>query len=312
MGVYGGWTATPGSLLIHDRQSVFVVDPTGEPVAPAEIYGDLVDHVILSVRLASDTSLVVEITDEVELGDPPSGHNIQQHWSDGSGLRLIDDAVLFDVAVFGGVESALVGEAWDGTAFEEGQLLAVPLDGRPPIAFGTAFAPEYGVGSIDVVDGVAVVSAFADLTELVSYTDIEGNEITLPSPTDDLPYGEAPFVHLATFSPDGSELAWIEGPEHYLDVEAGTESWHGEWRIRSLDISTGDERLSWPFGFPNEDPFAQVVTGFVHAGDRLYVSRAQVHDGLLFDIEMLMLDLATEEPELVELPVFGVVADVVA
>ena len=270
-----------GSLVIHDRQSVYLVDPTEEPAQMVEAYGSIGDHVVLSARLVSDGSLVVEITDDVDLGDPPSGHNIQQHWCDGAGGRLIDDAVLFDV------------------------------DGRPPIAFGTAYAPEYGVGSIDVVDGVAVVSAFADLTELVTYTDIEGNPITLPSPTDDLPYGEAPFVLLASFSPDGSEVAWIEGPEHYFDVDAGTETWHGEWRIRSFDVQTGEERLSWPFGFPNEDPFAQVITGLAHAGDRLYVSRAQVHDGLLFDIEMLVLDLMTEEPELREFPVFGVVAGVV-
>ena len=302
--------AAPGSLVVHDQWTVSVADPTADPVLPRVVLGPLDGLLIRAARLAGDGSLVVELIDDVPIGEPITVHKIVQFGPDGSIIDLVEDAILYDVAVFGGVEQALVGEVWDGDIEEEANLVAVPLDGRPPVAFGTAFAPEYGVDSIDVVDELAVVSAFADLTELVTYTDAEGTDIILPSPTDDLPYGGEPFVHLAVFSPDGSEVAWIEGPENYPD-ESGVATWFGDWRVRSIDLLTGEERLSWPFDFPTDDPFGQVVTGLVHAGDRLVISRGVVHDALLFDIELLVLDLTTEEPELYELPLSGVVAGVI-
>jgi hypothetical protein len=301
----------PGSLLVHDRWTVFVVDPTADPVLAQVVLGPLDGLLVQAARLASDGSLVVELIDDVPIGEPITVHEIVQFGPDGSIIDLVEDAILYDVAVFGGVEQALVGEVWGGDVEQEANLVAVPLDGRPPIAFGTAFAPEYGVDSIDVVDEIAVVSAFADLTELVTYTDAQGTEIILPSPTDGLPYGGEPFVHLAVISPDGSEVAWVEGPENYPD-ESGVATWFGDWRVRSMDLVTGEETLSWPFEFPTDDPFGQVVTGLVHAGDALVISRGVVHDALLFDIELLVLDLTTEEPDLYELPISGVVAGVIA
>jgi hypothetical protein len=80
--------------------------------------------------------------------------------------------------------------------------------------------------------------------------------------------------------------------------------------VRSFDAVTGEERLSQPFDFPNADPFTQLVSGLAHTGDRLVISRAVVDDGLVFDLELLVLDLTAEEPAMYELPVTGV-ADVV-
>ena len=308
--VYSPVSVPAGSLVVHDRSSVYVVDLTLDPIEPQIVLGPLDGLVILVARMATDGSLVVEVIEDVPIGQAARVDKIVQFGPNGSIIDLIEDSVLFDVAPFGGVEQALVGEFWDGNIDDGASLVAVPLDGRPPVAFGTAFAPEYGVGSIDVVHGVAVVSAFADLTELVTFTDADGSDISRPSPTDGLAYGEAPFVVDATFSPDGSQVAWIEGPEHYVGGESDEPTWHGEWRIRSFDAASGEEVISWPFEFPNPDPFTQVINGLAHTGDRLVISRGQVHDGPVLDLELLILDLTGEEPELYEVPVFGV-ADVI-
>lgn len=302
--------APAGSLVVHDESSVFVVDLAVDPVESQIVLGPLDDLVVQAARLAGDGSLVVELIDDVAIGEAVTVHKIVQFGTNGSITDLIEDAVLFDLALFGGVEQVLVGEVWDGED-EAANLVAVPLDGRPPVAFGTAFAPEYGVGSIDVVNEVAMVSAYADLSELVSFTDAAGNDISRPSPTDDLEYGAEPAVSHATFSPDGSEVAWIEGPEYYPDADAEEATWHGAWRVRSFDVVTGEERLNLAFEFPDGDPFNQLVNGLAHRGDQMVISRGLIDDGSGSDLELLVLDLATEEPEWYELPVHGV-ADVVS
>jgi hypothetical protein len=64
--------------------------------------------------------------------------------------------------------------------------------------------------------------------------------------------------------------------------------------------------VSQPFDFPNADPFTQLVSGLAHTGDRLMISRVVVDDGLVSDLELLVLDLTAEEPEMYELSVIGV------
>lgn len=104
-----------------------------------------------------------------------------------------------------------------------------------------AYAPEFGVGRASYGGGVIVTSATADLTESFEFFRPDGTGVKgRPNPTDDLEYAAPPYMSDAVLSPDGSLLAYLEGPD--TSMESSTEP-VGSWVAVVLDQRTGREHL---------------------------------------------------------------------
>lgn len=99
-------------------------------------------------------------------------------------------------------------------------------------AAGPEFFVSHASGSRD---GVAF-TAVADLTEVVRFVGWDGTPVERPGPTDDLAYGQPPFVTSAILSPDGTEIASVEGPE----VGGDDGSLIGEWQV-VVDDADGEQ-----------------------------------------------------------------------
>lgn len=134
---------------------------------------------------------------------------------------------LMDVAVIDGKRSALFTtyHAPEG-AEPDGYLYVHDLQANRRRRVTSSAGIEYLMTSASFGGGVIVTSSSADLTEVFQFLRPDGTEVEdPPSPTKDLPYGQPPYLTEAVLSPDGSTLAYLEGPD--WDHEAGAVI--GDW-----------------------------------------------------------------------------------
>jgi len=108
---------------------------------------------------------------------------------------------------------------------------------------GVGSAPEFIVKRVGFGPDRIVTSAFADLTEVIEYRTTQGVPLNdQRSPTEDLGYNLPPLMIQGVLSPDGSRLAYIEGPD--FDGEQGTRS--GSWAVVIYDVGAGTEIDRYP------------------------------------------------------------------
>jgi len=138
---------------------------------------------------------------------------------------------------------------------------------RPPTRLLTG--PEYGVDAASRGADRIAVSAGADLGEVFTIYDLQGNEID--EPTNPVPvghsYNESPFYQHAALGPDGRTLAFIEDP----DWDSTTEITVGDWELVVVDLDSGAETARLALG----DRGTMRVTDLDFDGTWAIVSRAE-------------------------------------
>lgn len=156
------------------------------------------------------------------------------------GGERADEVDLLDAFVSAGRPLVVVATvAFPDDEEPSGDLLLINLESGLSTRLGDSLAPEYGVGWADHGGGLVAVTAFADLTESVSFVSESGDPVLdARSPTDDLPYNAPPLVIAAALSPDGERLAWLEGP----DFDGASDRTVGEgWDLVVAERETLDE-----------------------------------------------------------------------
>jgi hypothetical protein len=199
---------------------------------------------------------------------------------EGDGITELDSTdgeVLYEVSDVDGVPH-LFFATLPGPNIDEqpGELFHRPVAGGDPTRIDVAFAPEYGVARASQAQGLVVASAFADLTETFTFTDLAG------SPRDDVfdategaPYNAPPLWAQAVVDPDGTRYAYLEGPD--VDGVNDPETLVGEWELvivttaggsqqLRLTIAGQDDRVRW-FDFDGRFAVASLDDGRVLAVD---------------------------------------------
>lgn len=160
---------------------------------------------------------------------------------------LVRDAELFDVAVIGGAASLLYGRCVNAKGTREGEeedMFVRELTSGRERSIGMSCGPEYGVARVSFGGDAFAVSAGCDLSECIKFVAVDGDAFERPSPTDDVPYNDPPYMRDATFSPDGKLLAYLEGPDSPgLEPEEVV----GDWTLVVLEQPSGEERLRFTF-----------------------------------------------------------------
>jgi hypothetical protein len=150
---------------------------------------------------------------------------------------------LMDVAVIDGRRRVLYTTYYEPAAERgetSGYLYAQELRNAKPERITEASGPEYEITRASYGGGVIVTSAWADLTEAFNFLRPDGSVIKdRPNPTNELQYGRPPYMSDAVLSPDGSSLAYLEGP----DFDPATEKQVGNWVVVVQDQTTGRELL---------------------------------------------------------------------
>jgi hypothetical protein len=229
-----------------------------------------------------------------------------------AGRDVLDVEWIYDVALVAGVESVIVAvPSPDGVGF--GGLEAWAVDDLSFVAdLGLGAQAEFGVLDFDWSEErtIGVASAWADLTEWVGFVDAFGNDVVLPTPTDEIPYNSPPFLTGATISNDGDTLYWVSGPDWGFDPETDQSGpIAAPWRLEGADIETGDVMLSWPLSEPVLDLTVLDMHSIVDLGTHIIVNRTTLEGAGSVVLSALALDLTTEEPELFELPFAGIVTE---
>ena len=152
---------------------------------------------------------------------------------------------LHDVAVIEGepriVFTTYVGDKKTSGTETWGYLYIQDPDSAHRQRVAVAFAPEFGIGRASYGGGVIVASATSDLTESFESLRADGSRVKgRPNPTDDLEYNHPPFMSDAVLSPDGTWLAYLEGPD--TSIKSPTKA-VGSWVVVVLSQRTGGERL---------------------------------------------------------------------
>ncbi len=160
--------------------------------------------------------------------------------SEGMGAPLPASRLL-GAAVVEGVPNLLLGLELEGDDADSSDLVAYNTSNQTHARVGYASAPEYGVTRASYGGGKYAFCATADLSELISYADAAGTDLEgVPSPTDNLPYNAAPYVQQAVISPDGTRIAYLEGPETTWNNE-GLPTVQGEWAFVLFEVATGTQ-----------------------------------------------------------------------
>lgn len=147
---------------------------------------------------------------------------------------------LTDVAMIDGRRRILYTTYYAPAGETTGYLYSQELNGSGLNRIAEASGPEYEMTRASYGGGVIVTSAWSDLTETFGFVRPDGTEVTgRPNPTDELPYGQPPYMSDAVLSPDGSSLAYLEGP----DYDQFSEKQVGDWVVVVQDQTTGAERL---------------------------------------------------------------------
>lgn len=172
-------------------------------------------------------------------------------------VRIHDDSVepiplgshatvdLYDLVTVDGRPHLLYGlflDAAEVDADETGTLVLHDLVDDGTVELGTASAPELFLTAASASDALIVLSYSTDLTESVSFVDLSGEPVDRESPTDRLEYNAPPLVTGAVLSPDGNELAYIEGPD--VDGTADLEEPVGDWVVVITDAGGEQIRLT--------------------------------------------------------------------
>ena len=262
---------------------------------------------VTAIRQARDGTIVThESVDE----DTPFELEVARYAPDGT-RTVVDGATrLYDVALVNGTESMIV--RGEGDEFGAASILSIPLDGSAPTNLGPASDIEFGVGVVDVFDGLAVISATADLTEVVAYIELGGTEPAW-SPTDDLPYGEPPLVVAASFGFDGTRLYWAEGPDWgFIEEEDDFGPIPGVWEVFGADLASGETTLIWPVSGVVADSAEMFVASIIDVDTHLIVNRSMFTPRGEVMLAPMIVDFTLEEPGSWELPVRGVATLAVA
>lgn len=272
----------PPSLVVADGSTVSWVHPGGR-----EQIAEFDDEVWLA--FAADDGLVVAST---RVGTGPESFG--QGWIIDQGVRreIVEQGspgvVVYELVHVDGAPVVVYGPIRDVTspdAPESTPIVAATIDGTDRWALGDAYAPEWGVTSASAAAGFVVFTAVSDLTESV-FTTTDRDPLVLddrfsPEP----PYNSPPLVTHAVLHPDGSALAWIEGPDWDDAAQASSDD---PWQLVVADARTGEER------------YRRSVLGGTEAvlhvdwdGERAVISR--------FDAPPLLVDTADDDAALVEL-----------
>ncbi|MGH2758613.1 MAG: hypothetical protein ACRDKJ_03510 [Actinomycetota bacterium] len=152
-------------------------------------------------------------------------------------------ASLLDVATIDGARRMLFS-TYHAPAGERGDtagyLYLENLSGGDRRRLTESDGPEFGITHASYGGGTIVASAWSDLTERFLFLRPDGDEITdRLNPTEDLPYGNPPYMSDAVLSPDGRLMAYLEGPDWNQLEQAQT----GDWVAVILDQQTNRERL---------------------------------------------------------------------
>jgi hypothetical protein len=132
----------------------------------------------------------------------------------------------------------LYSEIYQGDGEPEANLVLLDIGSGATIIVTGAQAPEYFVFRAAVAANLVVTSAYADLSEDITTWALDGSgRIERFSPVDPARYGLPPFYGPAVLSPDGTRLAWLEGP----DVVGASATPEGDWQLVVADAVTGAE-----------------------------------------------------------------------
>jgi hypothetical protein len=210
---------TPVSVLMVDRaeSTVRLIGPSGQIQAwrtsgvPLVAAPDGNDGAVVSETADGLSGPLVQLTVEGE--ERVIEWTTKREWS------------LFTTGVLNDRRVALVLEIPGEGDDSDGPILAIDIETGERREVGVGIAPEYGVNQVSAGGNVVLSSATADLSELISFDDAEGNPMERPSPTDRLEYGRGPYVGPAVISPDGTRIAVMEVPETPVDTgELGPDS----------------------------------------------------------------------------------------
>jgi hypothetical protein len=270
------------SLVVADGTAVSWVHPGGR-----EQIAEFDDEVWLA--FAADDGLVVAST---RVGTGPESFG--QGWiiDEGGRREIVEEGspgvVVYELMHVDGAPVVVYGPIRDVTspdAPESTPVVAATIDGSDRWGLGDAYAPEWGVTSASAAAGFVVFTAVSDLTESV-FTTSDRDPLVLddrfsPEP----PYNSPPLVTNAVLHPDGSQLAWIEGPDWDESAQGSSDD---PWQLVVADARTGEER------------FRRSVLGGTEAvlhvdwdGERAVISR--------FDAPPMLVDTADDRAALVEL-----------
>jgi hypothetical protein len=177
---------------------------------------------------------------------------------DGKRSTVKTNASLQDALVIDGAPSLVFSTCVDRPNSEpEGYVYVMDLESGRTRRLTDACRAEFFVSRVSVGGDTVVTTASSDLTEAFNYVTTDGRELAdLPNPTDELPYNEPPRLLEAVLSPDGTELAYLEGPDS--SGIAGDLKLIGGWVLVVLDQETGEERLRLKLAPPADE------LGFVH------------------------------------------------
>lgn len=208
---------------------------------PTEIEGVPDDAVPL---LGDGSGLLLTETREVDRDDVAVGVGLLRI-EDGEATEVPlaphDTVALHDLVVLDGRPHALYSLFADpaSTGGEAtGRLVLHDLVDDATRELAVAAAPELLLARASAGRDVVVLSYYSDLTETVSFVDHQGAEVERPSPTDELAYNAPPLVTGAVISPDGSELAYLEGPD--VDGTTDPERLVGQWDV-VIDDADGEQ-----------------------------------------------------------------------
>jgi len=291
------------TLIMVDGNTVRSVGP-GDDGVMASYIEMVADAPVAVAYMASDFTVIVE--EHPESTDAFGSGRIVHYLQDGTREVIPGVDRLFGVEVINGEESVIVAQD-NSASLDSGDLVAIGLETGTVVTFGLAWAPEYGVGSVEWSDvGTAVVSAWSDLTELVTYVDEAGGVVNLASPTDGLAYASPPLVQAAAISPDGRIVVWAEGPDQAFDDATGDFTLVGDsWVVKGMNLDTGAIEFAMPISFEGVDPRDSAIDSIRYSPTHLVVNRLQfIGDNAVY-MAPVVIDMTGAEPAVVAFDVFG-------
>ncbi len=282
------------TLLLTDGNTVRSVGPddTGGLSSYVELVTDSPARV---AYMTGDFTVVAE-----EYPAPSGPGEVVHYLQDGTREVIPNAKTLYGIEIIGGEESAIVAQEHSVT-MDSGDLVAVGLDTGTIVFLGQAWGPEFGVGAVEWSDtGIAVISAWTDLTESVTYIDNTGGYVTRVSPTDGLAYAQAPLVQAAALSPDAQTVVWAEGPEYQVDPATGDSVLVGDfWVVKGMNLDSGAIEFAMPIDFTGVDPANSSIDSIHWAGTFLIVNRTQFIGDSQVNLAPTLIDMTGAEPAIV-------------
>ncbi len=291
------------SLVMADGNTIRSVGPS----ANGRIVTSVEQVAAGPVRVAYVADDLTVISQENLATDEPfTPAHIARYHHDGTREVIAGVSSLFGLAVISGEQSIIAAEAFD-PSMESGDILAIGLDTGTITRLGWAWGPEYGVGAVEwSSQGMAVVSGWADQTESVIYIDTTGNQLTRPSPTDNLAYASPPSVVSAALSPDGSQVVWAEGPDLGYDEASGEFVLMGDpWVVKGMDLTTGQVVFALPIEFAGVEFGDSWIDSIRYSDTHLVVNRMQSFGDESVVMAPAMIDMTGAEPAVVPFDVVG-------